>query len=118
MINVRTEGFWLGSRNGGTCSICGKGDTDPESGRKTPVLSLGVQIEFEGNFDICFGCAHEIGLFAGMIDGASYDLLLEDYNRVCSALEDQNAAILNKENAVALLSGELAGAAKRGVYGK
>ena len=53
------------------CSICGQGPgrefpLNPLSSDR-PVLSLGLDIEWEGSVEICMSCATEIGHLAGMI---------------------------------------------------
>lgn len=97
MISVTPEGFGLATRNGGTCSICGCGNTDPETKLGRPCISTGIQIAFEGWFDICVNCSAIIGSLVGMIDSSAYDLLLEDYNRLCHLLDDQTVELLKKE---------------------
>lgn len=113
---VKPEGFDLRSRNGGKCSICARGDSTT-NGVKDPVLWLGLHIEWEGNFDICFDCARQIGEAADMVLKSEYRALSDKYSDVLNELLAYEQAVTNKEDAIKLLSGELVGAAHRGVYG-
>lgn len=109
------EGFNLASRNGATCSICGTGPQ--QNDHPTQVISTGIVIDWEGSFDICWGCARELGRLAHMVDRAAYDALVEDYAALLAQFNDQSVAFMDKEDAVRLLAGELVGASKRGIYG-
>lgn len=103
MISVTPEGFTLNSRNGGTCSICGAGNTDPETKLGRPCISTGIQIAWEGWFDICVNCAAIIGSLVGLIPSGDYDVLLDSYNRQSKILDEQAADLLLKDQILAAL---------------
>lgn len=115
-LMIKPEGYDLRSTNGGKCWICCRGDT-VVNGRKEPVLWTGIHIEWEGNADICFDCARQIGEAVGMIERTAYEELAVLFKDALGELERAEMAIADKEDAVRLLSSELVGAATRGVYG-
>lgn len=72
------------------CSVCGSGPGkvdafDPESRDRT-VLGLGVDIDMEGTFDICWSCATQIGAEAGMLPSVQADQLRENQREAENAL--------------------------------
>lgn len=114
MLYVKPEGFDLRSRNGATCSICGAGDFNSNTGTRPGVLSTGVHIEMEGNFDLCFGCVREMAGLVGMISSDAYRLLAAEYEEQSRDLKEMIDKVRDKEDALRLLSAELA---QKGGYG-
>jgi hypothetical protein len=99
------EAFSLGSRNGGKCSICGTGAQ--QDGYPTRVISTGIDIDFEGRFDICYACGREIGKLADMVSDEQFKLVKVLYD----LSEKENARLLgqiiNKDQLISLLTSEL-----------
>lgn len=82
------------------CSVCGNGPGkvnpfDPESRDRT-VLGLGVDIDQEGTFDICWTCAVAIGDAAGMITEDKAESLRQEaaeYERRYTVTAEELAAV-------------------------
>ena len=101
---------------GGKCPISGlpqahSNPADPTS-PLTPVVDLGLHIDYEGDLEITYETAVEIGHTIGMLnpeDSASLRAHVADLER---ALAETEEALQAKESAVSVMAGEIHSAAE------
>ncbi len=67
------------------CSLCGNGPGKVNSrspiSPNRPVVDLNLDIDFEGNVEVCVDCAAEIGAAVGMISADKAEELREQHGR-------------------------------------
>lgn len=108
--------FDMASR-GSKCSICHNNarlldSCDPEGGKER-VIRTGVNIDFEGEFDICESCVGEMALMVNY--GPDDDLLTARVDNMLlrEEVEALRNTVASQELALSTLSRELAEQAKR-----
>lgn len=115
-ITLRSD-FTIASRGHGTCSICACNrrpldSTDP-NGPHERVLSTGIFIEFEGDFDICESCAREIAQTIGFVPKEYVEFAERDVLRWMGEAEKLAELVDEKSTIITALASELAGVAHK-----
>jgi hypothetical protein len=113
MIQYR-QGFSYAAREHGVCSICHCNqrplDSCDPNGPREGVVSIGVIIEMEGEFEICEHCAVEIGQVVGLVKEALLDDALAEVAQLQTEVLSLEDRLTAREQAVMILTKELANA--------